>query len=95
MITAYLNVPVYAAFHDWLGRGDALAKMWDAWRAGDRAGALEAVPDGLVDELLVHGRPEECREKIEAYRAAGVTTPVLMLIDTEDPGAALRGLALH
>lgn len=95
MITAYLNVPVYAAFHDWLGRGDLLAKMWDAWRAGDRAAALEAVPDGLIDELLVHGRPEECREKVEAYRAAGVTTPVLMLIDTEDPAAALRGLALH
>ena len=24
-IAAYLNVPVYAAFHDWLGRGDAAA----------------------------------------------------------------------
>ena len=69
--------------------------LWDAWRAGDRAAALEAVPDTLIDELLVHGRPEECREKVEAYRAEGVTTPVLMLIDTEDPAAALRDLALH
>ena len=24
-IAAYLNVPVYAQFHDWLGRGDVLA----------------------------------------------------------------------
>ena len=92
MITAYLNVPVYAAFHDWLGRGDVLAKMWAAWRAGDRQAALDAVPDPLVDELLVHGRPEACREHIEAYREAGVTTPVLMLIAPDDTAAALRGL---
>jgi probable F420-dependent oxidoreductase len=95
MITAYLNVPVYAAFHDWLGRGDVLAKMWDAWRAGDRQGALEAVPDSLVDELLVHGPPGACRERIEAYREAGVTTPVVMLIDPGDTAAALRELAFH
>ena len=34
MIAAYLNVPVYAAFHEWLGRGDALRPMWDAWSGG-------------------------------------------------------------
>ena len=93
MITAYLNVPVYAAFHQWLGRGEALAPMWAAWRAGDRAGALAAVPDSVVDELLIHGPPEACRERIEAYRAAGVTTPVLMLIAPDDPAGAVRALA--
>ena len=39
-IAAYLNVPVYAAFHDWLGRGDQLRPMWDAWSAGDRKGGV-------------------------------------------------------
>src|SRR5207302_4080460 len=33
-IAAYLNVPVYAKFHEWLGRGSELAPMWEAWRAG-------------------------------------------------------------
>ncbi|MDQ1422709.1 MAG: hypothetical protein QOD72_207, partial [Acidimicrobiaceae bacterium] len=50
-IAAYLNVPVYAAFHDWLGRGPVLKPMWDAWKAGDRKAALAAIPDSLVDEL--------------------------------------------
>ena len=27
--------------------------MWDAWQAGDRKGALAAIPDSLVDELIV------------------------------------------
>ena len=55
-IAAYLNVPVYAAFHEWLGRGDQLKPMWAAWRAGDRA-AARTIPDSLVDELIVHGSP--------------------------------------
>jgi len=39
-VTAYLNVPVYRRFHQWLGRGDALAEMnarWDAATAGARS----------------------------------------------------------
>jgi probable F420-dependent oxidoreductase len=94
-IAAYMNVPVYAAFHEWLGRGEVLAKMWDAWRAGDRQDALEAVPDDLVDDLLVHGPPAACRDQIEAYREAGATTPVLFLVAPDDLATALRELAPH
>jgi probable F420-dependent oxidoreductase len=95
LITAYLNVPVYAAFHEWLGRGEVLAKMWEAWRAGDRQGALEAVPDALVDDLLVHGPPAACRDHIEAYREAGATTPLLFLVAPDNLPTALRELAPH
>ena len=75
MIAAYLNVPVYAAFHEWLGRGEVLGPMWEAWKAGDRKGALATIPDSVVDELIVHGPPEHCREVIERYIENGVTTP--------------------
>ncbi|MGH8921509.1 MAG: LLM class F420-dependent oxidoreductase, partial [Actinomycetes bacterium] len=54
-VAAYLNVEVYAAFHRWLGRGPALEAMWRAWQAGDRYGAAAAIPDQVVDELIVHG----------------------------------------
>ena len=80
MITSYLNVPVYAAFHDWLGRGELLQPMWDAWRAGDRKGALAAVPDQVLDDLVLHGSPESCREQIGRYVENGVTTPVLAVL---------------
>ncbi|MCH9837606.1 LLM class F420-dependent oxidoreductase, partial [bacterium] len=39
-IAAYMNVPVYAAFHEWMGRGEALHGMWQNWKAGDRKAAL-------------------------------------------------------
>jgi len=90
---AYLNVPVYAAFHDWLGRGDRLQGMWDAWKAGDRKAALEAIPDEVVDDLVIHGSPEECREHIERYREAGVTTPALAILYADDQRQAMRDLA--
>ena len=37
------------------------SRMWDAWKAGDRKAALAAIPDEVVDELIVHGSPEQCR----------------------------------
>ena len=93
-IAAYLNVPVYAAFHEWLGRGEQLAEMWRHWDAGDRAAALEAIPDSLVDELVISGPPEACREHVQRYVDAGVTTPVLALLPFGyDARQAVRDLA--
>lgn len=93
-IAAYLNVPVYAAFHDWLGRGEMLAGMWENWKAGDRAAALDAIPDELVDQLIIWGSPEECREHIGRYIANGVTTPALAILPFGvDQRQAVRDLA--
>jgi probable F420-dependent oxidoreductase len=93
MIAAYLNVPVYAAFHEWLGRGDVLKPMWDAWQSGDRKGALATIPDSVVDDLIVHGPPEKCRETIERYIENGVTTPAPMVVPFGDPQEAYRAIA--
>jgi probable F420-dependent oxidoreductase len=90
-IAAYLNVPVYAAFHAWLGRGETLQPMWDAWKAGDREAATAGIPDELVDALIVHGTPGEIREHLERYAASGVTTPApAFLAGPDDARRALR-----
>ena len=95
LIAAYLTVPVYAAFHDWLGRGEAMTPMREAWAAGDRRGALAAIPDQLVDELFVHGPPEACRERVAEYQAKGLDTPVIMIVPGPgtDEADAVRQLA--
>ena len=79
-IAAYLNVPVYADFHRWLGRGDLLKDMWDHWKAGDRKAALAAIPDEVVDDILIHGSAAHCRAKIDEYFANGVTTSSLAIL---------------
>ena len=68
------------------GRAELLQPMWDAWEAGDRkAAALAAIPDEVVDELFVHGSPEQCRARIQQYFDNGVTTSSLaiMALDPE------------
>jgi probable F420-dependent oxidoreductase len=94
MVAAYLTVPVYAEYHRWLGRGPALEPLWQAWAAGDRKGAVAAVPDAVVDELFLIGGAAEIRAGIEEYRRAGVTAPMLALMSPTTGGevAALRAL---
>ena len=87
VLAAYLTVPVYAAFHQWLGRGEIIAPMLAAWAAGDRKGALEAIPDSLVDELVIHGAAEYCRDRVAAYHEAGLDTTAIAILPT--PGINL------
>lgn len=93
-VTGYLTVPAYAAFHQWLGRGELIKPMLDLWAAGDRRGANAAVPDEVVDDLVVHGDLEACRERVDQYRAAGLDTPVIAILPTPgvDAAQAVRGL---
>ena len=94
LISSYLTVPVYAAFHDWLGRGEVLRPMHEAWAAGDRAAANAAIPESVVDELIVHGSLDQCRERIAQYQEAGLDTPAIALLPTgDDPATLVRGLA--
>ena len=79
-IAAYMNVPVYAAFHEWLGRGEVFGPMWEAWKAGDRKAALKVIPDEVVDDLIVHGSPASCRAQIQEYFDNGVTTSSLAIM---------------
>lgn len=79
-LAAYLNVPAYAAYQRWLGRGEQLEGMWTAWADGDRKAALAAIPQDTIDELVVHGSPEQCRDHLLRYVDEGVTTPIVKLM---------------
>ena len=83
-VAAYLNVAVYAEFHRWLGRGPLLQGMWSAWHGGDRKAALQAIPDEVVDALVLHGSAEECRAQVQRYVDNGVTVPVLAVLPGGD-----------
>jgi alkanesulfonate monooxygenase SsuD/methylene tetrahydromethanopterin reductase-like flavin-dependent oxidoreductase (luciferase family) len=80
LFAGYATVPVYEAFFRSLGWGAALDPMVDAWRGGDRKGAVAVAPEELLREIFVFGRPEEMRERLGDYAAAGITTLCLMPI---------------
>lgn len=94
MISSYLTVAAYAEFHRWLGRGEALQPMWDAWAAGDRQLANELIPDRVVDELIIHGSYGACREHVARYVEAGVQIPSIAIVPFGvDLKEAVEGLA--
>jgi probable F420-dependent oxidoreductase len=77
MLVAYGTVPVYAAFFRWLGWGERIDPMVAAWEQGDRARALELVPDELVREVFLFGDPDAQHERLRAFADGGITTFVL------------------
>ena len=56
---------------------------------------MAAIPDSVVDELIIHGTPEECREHVARFVANGVDTPALAVMPFGgiDPVQAVRDLA--
>jgi alkanesulfonate monooxygenase SsuD/methylene tetrahydromethanopterin reductase-like flavin-dependent oxidoreductase (luciferase family) len=74
---SYAVVDAYAKSFTRAGYGGAIQAIKAAHRAGDRAGALAAVPDVMVDAIDVVGDEALVRETISAYRHAGVDVPVI------------------
>ncbi|MDE2282115.1 MAG: LLM class F420-dependent oxidoreductase [Actinomycetales bacterium] len=80
MISSYLTVRAYAEFHRWLGRAEQLGPMWEAWAAGDRKLANAAIPDEVVDALIIHGSYDACRDHVARYVDAGVAVPTIAIV---------------
>lgn len=78
LLTGYAVTPAYNASLERQGFGREARAIVDAWAAGDREGAVGAFPDEMLDELFLLRDGDACRRRIDEYRAAGVTIPVLM-----------------
>ena len=75
--SGYVATPVYNKFFSWVGHDDVARGVKEAFGRRDRAGTAAAMSDRFVDDLAIIGDAEEAREKLAAFVAAGVTTPVL------------------
>jgi alkanesulfonate monooxygenase SsuD/methylene tetrahydromethanopterin reductase-like flavin-dependent oxidoreductase (luciferase family) len=94
MFSSYATVPVYANFFRWLGYGEKIQPMVEAWEAGDRQGAAAAAPWAVIEETIIFGPPAEMKERLAAFVEGGVTLPVLMLITPpEGTGELIEALA--
>jgi probable F420-dependent oxidoreductase len=77
MMGPYFATSVYNRFVAWCGFPEEAAAIDAGWRAKDRGRNLAAVTDEMVDRLAIIGSPERCRERLAAFVAAGVTTPMI------------------
>jgi probable F420-dependent oxidoreductase len=76
-LTAYLTVPQYNKFFQWIGFGKEAGAAFKAWVAGDRKKALSLVPDRMVESIYVFGTIEQVMQRLRDYEKAGVTSTAL------------------
>ena len=94
MFSTYITVPVYTEFYKWLGWGERIQPMLDAWAAGDRQKAAAEAPWEAIEQMFIFGSPEEMKERLEAFVAGGITTPILtMVAPPERVGQMIDALA--
>jgi probable F420-dependent oxidoreductase len=95
-LAAYINVPVYRAFHAWLGHDDKFADVWGAWDAGFRDRAATLIPASALSQLFEFGDAAAAHRRVDAYVAAGITVPVIQLfLDLENPDQATVATAIE
>jgi probable F420-dependent oxidoreductase len=80
MFSTYITVPVYTEFYKWLGWGERIQPMLDAWAAGDRQKAAAEAPWEAIEQMFIFGSPEEMKERLEAFVAGGITCPILSMV---------------
>jgi alkanesulfonate monooxygenase SsuD/methylene tetrahydromethanopterin reductase-like flavin-dependent oxidoreductase (luciferase family) len=94
MFSAYGSVPVYAEFFRWLGFGEAIAPMVEAYQSGDRGRAAELAPEDLIRDIFVFGSPDEIHARVEGFVSGGITTVVLTpIVEPDRLSGVLEALA--
>ncbi len=94
MFSSYITVPVYENFYRWLGYGEKIDAMVEAWNAKDRQRAAEEAPWDLIEEMFIFGEPAQMKDRLEAFVDGGITLPVITPITTPDRlGGLIEALA--
>jgi alkanesulfonate monooxygenase SsuD/methylene tetrahydromethanopterin reductase-like flavin-dependent oxidoreductase (luciferase family) len=81
---SYATVDSYARNFTLAGYGDAVTEVRERHQAGDRAGALAAVSDEMVDGIDFMGSAPEVAARVRAYVDAGVEVPVVFPLPWAD-----------
>jgi hypothetical protein len=69
--------------------------MWNAWQSGDRKAAVAAVPERVMNELIIRGSMEAIGAHVRRYLDAGVDTAFLALSTLEQDPARRRAIQLE
>ncbi len=95
MMGPYFATSVYNRFVAWCGFADEAREILAGWQQKDRGRNLMGVTDSMIDRIAIIGTADECRARLAAFAAAGVTTPMVhpFLFEEAAMWRALEALA--
>jgi alkanesulfonate monooxygenase SsuD/methylene tetrahydromethanopterin reductase-like flavin-dependent oxidoreductase (luciferase family) len=71
------RVPRYRRLMAEAGFPREMEAVHKAWNAGDIKRAIQLVPSGLIDKISIIGTPNDFRQRLQEYRQAGITLPII------------------
>jgi alkanesulfonate monooxygenase SsuD/methylene tetrahydromethanopterin reductase-like flavin-dependent oxidoreductase (luciferase family) len=77
-LTPYVKLPNYQNYWIEAGYGQEMAAVRAAVARGDDAAVQAAMSDRWLDDVTLHGSAAVVRDGVEAWRAAGVKTVILV-----------------
>ena len=87
----YFGLPFYRAMFQAAGFADELA-AYDA-AAPDREAQKRAISEAFIGQLCALGDPQAVRDRVERYRQAGATNPILTAVWGSDFEQTMRAAA--
>jgi alkanesulfonate monooxygenase SsuD/methylene tetrahydromethanopterin reductase-like flavin-dependent oxidoreductase (luciferase family) len=84
-IARYGAMVYYRQYFASIGFADEAHAMEQAWERGDRAAAMQAVPQTMIQALTIYGSAEMCRQRLQAYREAGLQLPIIAPFPIGEP----------
>jgi probable F420-dependent oxidoreductase len=82
-VTGYAIVDVYGRSLAGQGFGSDIEAITSAWRSGDRRGATRHVSTRMLRDLVLMGGRDDIERGLQAFRDAGVKTPVLQFLSRQ------------
>ena len=69
--------PRYRKLMEQAGFTEELKAVRQLWKEGDEEEARRLIPTELIDKIALVGSADQCRRKLDEYRRAGITQPII------------------
>ncbi|MBM3226792.1 MAG: LLM class flavin-dependent oxidoreductase [Candidatus Tectomicrobia bacterium] len=84
-IARYGSMVYYREYFASIGFAAEATALEQAWQQGDAAAAARAVTPAMIRTLTIYGSAEVCRQRLQAYREAGLQLPIIAPFPIGEP----------
>ncbi len=84
-LARYGSMTYYQKYFERIGFADEANTIADAWQRGDGEAAARAVTLPMIQSTTIYGSAETCRQRLQAYRDAGLQHPIIAPFPMGEP----------